>query len=283
MTDRQTARDTITAALSDGRTSLTADEAKEVCDAYGIPTPAQGIAKSPDEACEIAARIGYPVVAKVESRDVLHKTDVGGVIIGLASDTALREAHQEIVRRTRARNPDANIDGVLVQRQFEADAATEVIVGAVTDPVFGKLVAFGLGGVLVEVLKDLTFRLAPTTEEEAAGMLDELAGAAVLDGVRGAACRRTGRPWLHSSPNVGSPGHRRARDPRTGPEPRASPPPTASARWMRASCSRDPRRTAPRRPGLQRTRSWPPCAASCSRTRWPSSAPPPARGRSATP
>ncbi len=188
MTDQQTARDIVAAALGDGRTSLTAAEAKEVCDAYGIAMPAQGVAKSRDEACGIAARIGYPVVAKIESRDVLHKTDVGGVIVGIDSDDALREACHEVVQRTRARDSEASIDGVLVQRQFDAaDGATEVIVGAVTDPVFGKLVAFGLGGVLVEVLKDLTFRLAPATEEEAAGMLDELAGAAVLDGVRGGA------------------------------------------------------------------------------------------------
>ena len=188
MTDQQSARDIVAAALGDGRTSLTAAEAKDVCDAYGIAMPAQGVAKSRDEACEIAARIGYPVVAKIESRDVLHKTDVGGVIVGIDSDEALRGACHEVVQRTRADDPEASIDGVLVQRQFDAaDGATEVIVGAVTDPVFGKLVAFGLGGVLVEVLKDLTFRLAPTTEEEAAGMLDELAGAAVLDGVRGGA------------------------------------------------------------------------------------------------
>ena len=188
MTDQQSARDIVAAALGDGRTSLTAAEAKDVCDAYGIAMPAQGVAKSRDEACEIAARIGYPVVAKIESRDVLHKTDVGGVIVGIDSDEALRGACHEVVQRTRADDPEASIDGVLVQRQFDAaDGATEVIVGAVTDPVFGKLVAFGLGGVLVEVLKDLTFRLAPATEEEAAGMLDELAGAAVLDGVRGGA------------------------------------------------------------------------------------------------
>ena len=187
MSDQQTVRDIVEAAMTGGRTSLTAAEAKQVCDAYGIAMPAQGVARSRDEACAIAAEIGYPVVAKIESRDVLHKTDIGGVIVGLETDEALREACHEVVERTRARNPDASIDGVLVQRQFAAgEGATEVIVGAATDPVFGKLVAFGLGGVLVEVLRDLTFRLAPATEEEAAGMLDELAGAAVLDGVRGA-------------------------------------------------------------------------------------------------
>ena len=188
MSDQRTVREIVAAAMGEGRTALTAAEAKQVCDAYGIPMPAQGIARSRDEDCAIAAEIGYPVVAKIESRDVLHKTDVGGVIVGLETDAALREACHEVVQRTRAQHPDASIDGVLVQLQFDAgDGATEVIVGAATDPVFGKLVAFGLGGVLVEVLRDLTFRLAPATEEEAAAMLDELAGAAVLDGVRGAA------------------------------------------------------------------------------------------------
>ena len=188
MTDQQSVRNIVETAMREGRAALTAAEAKQVCDAYGIPMPAQGIAKSRDEACAIAAEIGYPVVAKIESRDVLHKTDVGGVIVGLDSDAALREACETVVESTRARHPDASMDGVLIQRQLtHGAAATEVIVGAVTDPAFGKLVAFGLGGVLVEVLKDLTFRLAPATEEQAAAMLDEIAGAAVLDGVRGAA------------------------------------------------------------------------------------------------
>ena len=188
MTDQQSVRNIVETAMREGRAALTAAEAKQVCDAYGIPMPAQGIAKSRDEACAIAAEIGYPVVAKIESRDVLHKTDVGGVVVGLDSDEVLREACETVVENTRARHPDASIDGVLIQRQLtHGPAATEVIVGAVTDPAFGKLVAFGLGGVLVEVLKDLTFRLAPATEEQAAAMLDEIAGAAVLDGVRGAA------------------------------------------------------------------------------------------------
>ena len=187
MTDQQSVRNIVETAMGEGRAALTAAEAKQVCDAYGIPMPAQGIAQSRDEACTIAAEIGYPVVAKIESRDVLHKTDVGGVVVGLDSDEALRAACETVVESTRARHPDASIDGVLIQRQIAPGDATEVIVGAVTDPVFGKLVAFGLGGVLVEVLKDLTFRLAPATEEQAAAMLDEIAGAAVLDGVRGAA------------------------------------------------------------------------------------------------
>ncbi len=187
MTEQQSVRNIVETAMREGRAALTAAEAKQVCDAYGIPMPAQGIAQSRDEACAIAAEIGYPVVAKIESRDVLHKTDVGGVVVGLDSDEALRAACEIVVESTRARHPDASIDGVLIQRQIAPGDATEVIVGAVTDPVFGKLVAFGLGGVLVEVLKDLTFRLAPATEEQAAAMLDEIAGAAVLDGVRGAA------------------------------------------------------------------------------------------------
>ena len=187
MTEQQSVRNIVETAMREGRAALTAAEAKQVCDAYGIPMPAQGIAQSRDEACAIAAEIGYPVVAKIESRDVLHKTDVGGVVVGLDSDEALRAACETVVESTRARHPDASIDGVLIQRQIAPGDATEVIVGAVTDPVFGKLVAFGLGGVLVEVLKDLTFRLAPATEEQAAAMLDEIAGAAVLDGVRGAA------------------------------------------------------------------------------------------------
>ena len=107
MSDQRTVREIVAAAMGEGRTALTAAEAKQVCDAYGIPMPAQGIAKSRDEACAIAAEIGYPVVAKIESRDVLHKTDVGGVIVGLETDEALREfcrgriAHYKVPRHVR--------------------------------------------------------------------------------------------------------------------------------------------------------------------------------------
>ena len=188
MTDRQTVRNIIDAAMRAGRRSLNAEEASRVCVAYRIEIPDQGVAKSRADACAIAQRIGYPVVAKIDSPDILHKTDVGGVIVGIDSEDALEAAYDSLVAVAPNHSPGTAVDGVLVQRQVGGDAGSqEVIVGAVTDRVFGKLVAFGLGGVLVEVIGDLTFRLAPAAEEEAAAMLDDIAGCAVLDGVRGAA------------------------------------------------------------------------------------------------
>ncbi|MCZ6887608.1 MAG: acetate--CoA ligase family protein [Gammaproteobacteria bacterium] len=168
-----------------GRTALTAAEAKQIADAYQIPTPREGIASNAAEAASIADAIGYPVVMKISSVDILHKTDAGGVLTDIADGDAAREAHDTLIANAKAYDASANIAGVQIQQQL--GAAQEVIVGAVTDPAFGKLVAFGLGGILVEVLKDVTFRLAPTTAEQAASMLDDIRASEVLDGVRGSA------------------------------------------------------------------------------------------------
>ena len=186
MTDRQITRNIVEAAMRDGRRSLNAEEAFRVCTAYGIETPEQGVATSRVQARAIAERIGYPVVAKIDSPDILHKTDAGGVILGIDSGEALEAAYDRLVAQAANHTPGAAVNGVLIQCQAGDDAGSrEVIVGAATDPVFGKLVAFGLGGVLVEVMGEVTFRLAPVKEDEAAAMLDDIAGAAVLDGVRG--------------------------------------------------------------------------------------------------
>ena len=170
---------------ADGRTALTAPECKTVCDAYGIPLPEEGLANSPAEAVEIADRIGYPVVMKVVSADIQHKTEAGGVLVGLADATEVAAGHGSIMANVRAYKPDSTILGVQVQQMLDSHDQ-EVIVGAVTDASFGKLVAFGLGGILVEVLKDVTFRLAPASEEDAGSMLDGIQAAEVLRGVRGA-------------------------------------------------------------------------------------------------
>ena len=183
MPNQEAVRAVLDNAREEGRTALNADEAKVVCDAYGIPTPAEDVAASADLAGDIADDIGYPVVMKVVSPDILHKTDAGCVIADIDGRQAAVAAYHEILARANAYDVDAAIVGVQVQQQL--DAAQEVIVGAATDPSFGKLVAFGLGGVLVEVMRDVTFRLAPTTQEHAEAMLGEIAGAAILDGVRG--------------------------------------------------------------------------------------------------
>ena len=171
---------------ADQRNSLTAPEAKIVCEAYGIALPKEGLANSAADAAKLADSIGYPVVMKIVSADILHKTEAGGVKIGVADAAAASAAYDEILANAKGYNADAGIEGVQVQEMLPA-GAQEVIVGAVTDPSFGKLVAFGLGGILVEVLKDITFRLAPATPAQARSMLDGIAAAEVLNGVRGAA------------------------------------------------------------------------------------------------
>ncbi|HKT06074.1 MAG TPA: acetate--CoA ligase family protein [Rugosimonospora sp.] len=167
-----------------GRSSLTAVEGRAVAEAYGIVTPREGLATTSGEAVALATDIGFPVVMKIVSPDILHKTEAGGVIVGVGGPAEAAEAFERIVSSARSYRPDATILGVQVQRQLTG--GHEVIVGAVTDPTFGKVLAFGLGGVLVEVLKDVTFRLAPTSVETARSMVDGIAAAEVLRGVRGA-------------------------------------------------------------------------------------------------
>ena len=170
-------------ALSNGRRALSAPEAQWLCDAYGIPTPKQGFAKTPAEAVKIATRLRYPVALKIVSDDILHKTEAGGVIVGLANGGEVRRAYDRLVKNAKAYRKNAQIQGVQVQQMVSG--GQEVMVGAVTDPSFGKMIAFGLGGVLVEVMKDITFRMTPVSKKDALVMLDSIGAAEVLRGVRG--------------------------------------------------------------------------------------------------
>ncbi len=182
----QTAKDTVRKILdtikAEGRDSLTAPEGKLVCDAYGITVPQEGVASSADEAVQMASSMGT-VVLKIVSPDILHKTEAGGVLVGLKTAEEVRRGYDTILSNARAYKADAKVIGVQVQQMLQG--GQEVIIGAVTDDSFGKLVAFGLGGVLVEVLKDITFRLAPATHEDALSMLDGVQAAEMLKGVRG--------------------------------------------------------------------------------------------------
>jgi acetyl coenzyme A synthetase (ADP forming)-like protein len=181
-------KDAVAALLArvraDGRTALTAPEGKLVADAYGVAVPGEGLATDVDEAVALAHRFDGPVVLKIVSPDILHKSEAGGVVVGLEGAADVRAAFHQICTSVRAYAPDARIDGIQVQQMLPP--GQEVIVGAVTDPTFGKVVAFGLGGVLVEVLKDVTFRLAPIDADEAMTMLDSIKAAEILRGVRGA-------------------------------------------------------------------------------------------------
>lgn len=182
--DKDAVRKILATVKEEGRAALTAPEGKLVCDAYGISVPGEGVAKSPSNAVELATKMGFPVVMKIVSPDILHKTEAGGVLVGLKSAADVEQGYRTIIENAKKYNANAEIIGVQVQQMITG--GQEVIIGAVTDPSFGKLVAFGLGGVLVEVLKDITFRMAPATNEDALSMLDGIAAAEVLKGVRGA-------------------------------------------------------------------------------------------------
>ncbi|MDB5407141.1 MAG: hypothetical protein JWL84_2053 [Rhodospirillales bacterium] len=181
--DKGAVRRILDSAKAAGRSSLTAPEGKEICDAYGIAVPQEAVARSASEAASLATKMGFPVVLKIVSPDILHKTEAGGVLVGLASDDEVAQGYATILANAKKYKADAKIDGVQVQQML--NGGQEVIVGAVTDGSFGKLIAFGMGGVLVEVLKDITFRLAPATKDDALSMLDGIQAAEMLKGVRG--------------------------------------------------------------------------------------------------
>ena len=182
--DKASVRKALDKAKSEGRSALTAPEGKLVCDAYGIAVPKEGTATSAKDAAKLAEGMGFPVVMKIVSPDILHKTEAGGVIVGVKSAADAEKAYDTIIANAKKYKSNANIIGIQVQQMLAG--GQEVIIGAVTDQSFGKLVAFGLGGVLVEVLKDITFRLAPATKDEALSMLDGIQAHEILKGVRGA-------------------------------------------------------------------------------------------------
>jgi acetate---CoA ligase (ADP-forming) len=159
-------------------------EARAYLAAAELPAPAEGLAHSAAEAVALFGSLDGPVALKVASPDLLHKTDVGGIRLGLADPDAVRTAYDDIVAAVTAARPDARLDGVIVQRLAPSDGV-ELILGARLDPDFGPLVLLGLGGTYVEVLSDVATRLAPVSEFEAHAMIDELRGAALLRGARG--------------------------------------------------------------------------------------------------
>jgi acetyltransferase len=159
-------------------------ESRAIAKAYGLRLPQSELAATAEEAVKVADSIGYPVVLKIASPDILHKTDVGGVKVGLGNASDVRDAFDLIVYRAQRYVPDARIWGCLVQEMVPTDGV-EVLVGMSKDPQFGPLVTFGLGGILVEALKDVTFRVAPFGREDAEAMLDEIRAHSLLRGVRG--------------------------------------------------------------------------------------------------
>jgi len=177
-------RQTTAQALAAAGPVLTENEAKELLAGYGVPRPPEGLAKSADEAAAVAARISGAVALKVQSPDITHKTEAGAVALGVSGEGAVREAYARVLANARAAHPGAAIRGVLVQKM--ASPGHEIILGVTRDPDFGPMLMVGLGGIYVEVLRDVTFAPVPISPDEALSLLGELRGAALLDGVRGA-------------------------------------------------------------------------------------------------
>ena len=170
-------------AKSESRKVLLETEAKTVCSQYGIPVTKFMIAKTAEEAVKFAEKIGYPVVMKIISPDVIHKFDVGGVMVNLKTSKEVEGTFRRILDNVKKHLPQARILGITVQEM--APESTEVIVGAIKDPQFGQTLMFGLGGIFVEILKDVTFRIAPVTEQEAKEMITEVKAYPLLQGYRG--------------------------------------------------------------------------------------------------
>lgn len=169
--------------ISSGGFKLLEHEAFELLRKYAIPYPPYGIAKHPSEAVKIAESIGYPVAMKIVSPDISHKTDVGGVVLGISTPDDVARAFEQIIKNVKFKVPEANIVGVLVQKMVPR--GVEVIIGGIRDPVFGVVVMFGLGGIFTEVLKDVTFRIWPFSHVEALNMIEEIKSSILLKGFRG--------------------------------------------------------------------------------------------------
>jgi acyl-CoA synthetase (NDP forming) len=170
-------------ARSEGRTVLTEVESKEFLRAAGIDIIDTRLATSREEAVSISRKLGFPVVLKIASPDIVHKSDAGGVKIGLKTASEAGKAYDDIIKTIRQKHPQARIQGVAVQKM--ARPGVEVIIGMSKDAQFGPVLMFGLGGIMVEVLKDVSFRIVPLSRRDAAEMLREIRGYPLLEGYRG--------------------------------------------------------------------------------------------------
>ena len=177
------AKSIMQAALDDGRDQLTTRESMDVLEAYGIRICQSGFAKDIEEAVALANRIGYPVVMKMTSKTTSHKTDVGGVRVNIQSEEALRAEYADLIEKLRERNLLEGLEGVIIQEMVKGNR--EMVCGIATDPQFGPMMMFGLGGVFIEVMKDVTFRMAPLTDQDAMDMITGVKAYGLLQGARG--------------------------------------------------------------------------------------------------
>jgi acyl-CoA synthetase (NDP forming) len=176
------AREIIDAALAEGRRVLDVNESREVFMALGVPMNKSALAADRDEARKAASGIGYPVVMKIVSPDIVHKTEVGGVKVGLTDEPEVGRAHDAMMASVKAKRPDARVKGVVIEEMVKG---TELIIGSSCDAQFGRMLMFGMGGVFVEIYKDVSFRLVPISAFDAHEMIEEIRGKAIFEGARG--------------------------------------------------------------------------------------------------
>ncbi len=180
--DRDAVQSAIDAVLDQGRLSMSEEEGYQLLRAYDVPVPPTQVARTAEEAVEIARGMGHPVVLKVASADIAHKSDAGGIAVGMDSDESVRDNFLYIMRTVRQRMPRARVDGVTVQKMVKG---REVIVGINRNDTFGPVVTFGLGGIFVEILKDVSTRIAPLTRADIRSMITEIRSFPILAGARG--------------------------------------------------------------------------------------------------
>ena len=181
--DTQRVKQVFDKVKAEGRTNLLEEEGLEILGAYGFPLPKNILAKTEDEAVEAANKIGYSVVMKIASPQIVHKSDAGGVKVNLTNDDEVRNAFKEIVENAKKYDSDAEIKGVLIVEMVKG--GKEMIIGSKLEPGFGPVIMLGMGGIYVEILKDVTFRLAPLTDQESNDMIMSIKTKKLLDGVRG--------------------------------------------------------------------------------------------------
>ena len=181
--DMNKARAIFDKVKSEGRTNLLEDEGREILDAYGFPLPESSVAATEDEAVDVANKIGYPIVMKISSPQIVHKSDAGGVKVNLTNDDEVRDGFKAIMENAKKYDSNAEIKGVLIVEMVKG--GKEMIIGSKLEPGMGPVVMLGMGGIYVEILKDVTFRLAPLTDQEADDMISSIKTKKLLDGVRG--------------------------------------------------------------------------------------------------
>ncbi|MCS4540864.1 MAG: acetate--CoA ligase family protein, partial [Euryarchaeota archaeon] len=178
-----TAQEIIEAARKEKRNALTEHEAKLILSEYGVLIPKEKTAKNLHEAFDAAEEIGYPIVLKVISPEILHKSDVGGVIYGVKCVHDVERGYKKIIENVKRNAPNAKIEGILVQ-EF-APKGEEIIVGITQDPQFGPVIVLGMGGIFVEIMRDVSMRVAPIAKTDAQEMIQEIKGYPILKGFRG--------------------------------------------------------------------------------------------------